>query len=191
MQESNQINVFFVGKPGSGKGTQAGLLSQSTGWPIKVASDGMREVIATSEVLGQKLKNTMNAGLLTPVWFPRYIFLRNLFALPEGQSAIYDGFQRSIQEAEFITEVLTWAEQTFLIVHLMVSDDEVRTRVELRSKTSGRADDHVLDKRLEQYYANTEPTINFLRETGKMIEINGEGTPEEIAAQVRKALALT
>jgi len=182
--------IFFIGKPGSGKGTQAQLLAQATGWPVKVTSDGLREIVAEGGAVGKKLKETMDSGVLTPSWFPQYVFLKWLFALKEDEGVIFDGFNRKSAEAEFVTEALTWIGRSYTILHLNVSDEEVRKRLVLRAQTSGRPDDHAVDKRMEEYYGNTEGSIGFLRTTGKVIEINGEGAVENVAAEVKKALGI-
>ncbi len=182
--------VFFIGKPGSGKGTQAKLLSEKTGWPIKSASDGLREIAAGGGVVGKKLGETMDKGILTPYWFPEHIFLDKLFALSETEGVIFDGFNRRIGEAELVVDSLTWMNRTFTVFHLAVSDEEVRRRLMLRSKTENRADDHVVEKRLEEYYANTEVAINFFAKKGVLIEMDGEGLPEKIAESLFEKLSL-
>ena len=182
--------IFFIGKPGSGKGTQAKLLSEATGWPVKVTSDGLREIIAADGAVGRKLKETIDAGRLAPSWFPTYVFLKWLFALPEDGSVIFDGFNRKLQEAELILESLQWVGRPFSVFHLHVPDEEVRGRIALRRDVEGRADDHVVDTRLEEYYTNTEATIDLFRKAGVLIEIHGVGKPEDIATEVRAALDL-
>jgi len=182
--------IFFTGKPGSGKGTQAKLLSEATGWPIRVASDGLREIIAGGGVVGRKLKETMDAGFLTPSWFPGYLFIKWLSALPADGSVIFDGFNRKISEAEFVSDALKWIDRPFIVVDINVSDASIRERLKLRKEVEGRTDDAAVDKRFEEYYANTAPVKEFFRKAGVLIEIDGEPTPEEIAVEIREALGI-
>jgi len=179
-----------MGKPGSGKGTQAKLLSESTGWPIKVTSDGLREIASSGGMVGEKMKETIDAGILVPSCFPLYVFLKTLFALPENGSLILDGFNRMSVEAELITETLEWIGRPFTVLYIRVSDDEVRKRLALRKEKEGRADDDVVDKRLAAYYEKTDKSIEFFRQKGVLIEVNGEQTPEAIAEDVRKVLKI-
>ncbi len=182
--------IFLLGKPGSGKGTQAKLLSEKTGWRIISASQEIRAIAQDENAFGHKLKNTMDSGALTPSWVPNYIFLKVIFGLSENESIIFDGFNRMAPEAQVNTEALTWIGRPFTAVFLKVSDDTVRQRIELRKQLENRADDHAVDTRLGVYYSQTEATIEFFRGLGKLIEINGEETPEEIARDIQSALGL-
>lgn len=185
--------IFFIGKPGSGKGTQAALLSEATGWPIIGTSTEMRKMIAEGSAAGRKLKETMDAGILTPHWLAAYIYLKSLFAVPENGSVIFDGANRTLREAEVVRDSVQWLGRPFSIFHLKVSDEEVRKRIALRKEEGGRADDHahVADKRLEEYYAHTEKAVELYRAAGMLIEIDGERSREAIAADIKAALELS
>lgn len=182
--------IFFVGKPGSGKGTQAALLSRATGWPIVSTSGAMRAMTAEGGAVGHKLKESMDAGILTPYWLAAYIYLNSLFAVPENGSAIFDGANRTLLEAQIVMDSLAWLKRPYHILHLQISDAEVRKRIELRKGKENRLDDRVVDKRLEEYYAHTAKVIEFYRTEGVLIEVNGEQTPEAIAADIKKILKL-
>ena len=110
--------IFFIGKTGCGKGTQANLLSEKTGWPVIGTSDKMREIIAEGGPAGHKLQETMDAGILTPYWFASYIYLKSLFAVPENGSVIFDGANRTLSEAEIVLDSLKWLGRPFTIFHL-------------------------------------------------------------------------
>ena len=182
--------IFFIGKPGSGKGTQAKLLSEATGWPIRVMSDGLREIIADGGVAGRKIEKDMNEGALVPSWIPTYVFAKWLFALPKDGNIVFDGFNRKVPEAELITSILRWIERPFTVINIAVSDESVRTRLKLRKEIEGRVDDSVVDRRLEEYYANTAPVRDFFRTEGVLIDIDGEPSPEEIFVDIKAKLGI-
>lgn len=184
--------VFFIGKPGSGKGTQAELLAQATGWPVVGTSGGLREIVATGGSAGHKLKEVMDAGILTPYWVASYVYLKTLFNIPESENVIFDGTSRTVPEAEIVAESLTWLGRPFFIFHLGVPDDEVHTRIALRRETGSRPDDHahIVHKRLEEYYSSTEGAIDYLRQAGLLTEIDGHRPIEVIAAEVRSILKI-
>lgn len=180
--------VFFIGKPGSGKGTQAHLLKEVTGWPVVGTSGGLREIVAAGGAVGHKLKETMDSGLLTPYWFAAYVYLKILFSIPEGGNVIFDGTSRTLPEAEIVIESLKWLGRPFHIFYLHVPDEEVHVRINLRREKEARADDTVVAKRLEEYYASTEKAIDLYRKTGMLTEIDGHRPPEVIAAEVKSIL---
>ncbi len=187
MQDTRTI--FFVGKPGCGKGTQADLLSKETGWPVFASGKLFRNLAKEETPLGRRLQEEVNVhGLLGPHWLAMYLYLNSLFSIAPGQSAVFDGFNRKIPEAELIVDSLRWFKRGFTVINIAVSDEEVRKRIELRKATSGRLDDMSVDERLEEYEKFTEPAIEVFRKSGALIEINGEQTPEKIAEDIRAAL---
>lgn len=182
--------VFFIGKPGSGKGTQAELLSKATGWPVFGTSSGLREIVATGTAAGHKLKETMDTGGLTPYWIASYVYLKTLFAVPDDGNIIFDGTSRTLAETKIVADSLRWLNRPFRIFHLTVPDEEVHKRIALRKEKGERADDHpeAVVRRLEAYYADTDPSIEYLRKEGMLTEVDGHRSIEEIAAEVRKIL---
>ncbi|MFZ2500892.1 MAG: nucleoside monophosphate kinase [Minisyncoccia bacterium] len=182
--------IFFIGKPGSGKGTQAELLSKVTGWPVVGTSGGLREIVATGSSVGHKLTEVMNAGLLTPYWVASYVYLKTLFGIPEDGNVIYDGTSRTLPEAEIVVESLKWIDRPFHIFYLHVPDEEVHKRIALRSQSAARADDNAVAKRLEAYYESTAAAIELYRKTGMLTEIDGHRPPETIAEEVKSILKL-
>ena len=182
--------IFFIGKPGSGKDTQAALLSRETGWPVVAASNEIRALAQAGTSIGKKIKATIESGDLTPAWMPGYLFIKTLFSTKSDDSLIFTGFNRRVIETELVIDSLTWLERPFTVFHLHTSDEEVRKRLALRKEKEGRADDHdhIVDKRFEEYYKNTEPTIALFKKAGVLIEVDGEQTPEKIAQDIRQAL---
>ena len=142
--------IFFIGKPGCGKGTQAKLLSEKTGWTVFASGKLFRELAQEDTPVGHKVKSENDAGNLQPHWFAMYLYLKALFTLPtEGLSVIFDGFNRKVPEAELVIDSLKWLGRPFTILDIQVSDEEVRRRLALRKGIEGRADDSAVDERLE------------------------------------------
>lgn len=183
--------IFFIGKPGCGKGTQARLLSEKTGWPIIGSGALFREIASEETPVGRKIRNEIDQGLLAPHWFAMYLYLKSLFALPDGQSAIFDGFNRKEDEARLIVSSMQWLNRPFSVVHIRVSDEEVRHRLEGRVKNSGRADDHSVDTRLEEYATYTKKALEIFSDMGHLIDINGEQEPLDVARDIQTALDIT
>lgn len=187
----NKANtIFFIGKPGSGKGDQTKLLSERTGWKVIAAGKEFRALAEEDTPLGEKVKSVNDAGMLQPRWLAEYLFLENLFSLAGDEGVIFDGFGRRTSEAETIIDSLAWLGRPFAVVHLSVSDGEILRRLTLRKEVEGRADDSVVEERLKEYRENTEPVIELFRGRGTLVEVNGEGAREAIAADINAALSI-
>ena len=182
--------IFFIGKPGCGKGTQAKLLATRTGWPIIGAGAQFRDIAGEATPAGERTKRDIEQGLLMPHWFAMYLYLKGLFSLPGNSSVVFDGFNRKEAEAELVISSLKWLERPFQVVEIKVSDKEVRRRLEGRKAQEGRADDESVDMRLREYNKFTKKAIRIFRKNGCLISVNGEQSPEAIAADVAKALGV-
>ena len=182
--------IFFIGKPGCGKGTQAKLLSEKTGWKIVSAGKQFRAISREETPIGRKIKSEIDAGILAPHWFAMYLYLQSLFEIGTATNVIFDGFNRKVEEAQLIIDSLAWLERPFVSIYLRVSDEVVRERLAGRKEIEGRKDDNAVDERLNEYREFTDPAIALFRATGTLIEIDGELSPEEIARAIHTALAL-
>lgn len=186
----NTRTIFFIGKPGCGKGTQAKLLAEKTGWPVFGSGKLFREIAEENTPVGRKVKSEVDAGLLAPHWFAMYLYQKTIFSVAEDQSVIFDGFNRKVPEAELVVDSLKWLGRPFTILNIIVSDEEVQKRLALRKGVEGRVDDDAVDERLKEYNEYTKPALEVFRKAGTLIEINGEQTPEEIAVDIRSALGI-
>lgn len=182
--------VLFIGKPGSGKGTQAKLLSEKTGWPVVASGDLFRALIKGDDHVARRMREEHERGLLAPEWFATYFFQKSVLPIREEDGVIFDGFGRKAPEAKIVIEVLTWLSRPFKAVHIKVSDEEIMDRLKKRSVVSGRADDHAVEQRLAEYRAFTEPALQVFREAGALLEIEGEGEVASIQEAIQKALNL-
>lgn len=189
--EKTPHTIFFIGKPGCGKGTQAKLLSERTGWTIIAAGAQFRDIANGETPVGQKTKHDIDQGLLMPHWFAMYLYLKGLFSVGAADNVIFDGFNRKEPEAELIISSLTWLGRSFSVVHIDVSNEEVRRRVEGRKEAQARADDSSVETRLKEYETYTVGAMNLFKEHHALIEINGEQSPDKIAEDVAKALGLS
>ncbi len=158
------------------------------GCPVISAGAQFRAIAGENTPVGRKVQEEIDSGLLAPYWFAIYLYQKALFALPEGQSAIFDGFNRKEEEARLVIDSLAWLNRPFSVVHLDISDETVLARLVKRHEVDARADDINVDQRLVEYRAYTEPAIALFRAQNAVIDIDGEQTPEAIAAAVADAL---
>ena len=187
---STTSTIFFIGKPGCGKGTQTKLLGEHTGWPVFASGRLFRAIAQQDSMVGRKIKSEVDAGGLPPHWFAMHLYLESLLSISEDSSAIFDGFNRRVPEAELVIQSLLWLKRPYKVVYIDITDETVHERVAGRTQVERRVDDAVVTERLKEYYANTAESIELFRAAGALIEVNGEQTPVKIAADIRVALGL-
>jgi adenylate kinase family enzyme len=136
------------------------------------------------------VKEEIDQGLLAPHWFAMYLYLKSLFSVPGDTSIIFDGFNRKEEEARLVIDSLLWLKRPFTVIQIAVSDEEVLRRLEGRKSSQGRADDHYVETRLEEYKTYTTKALEMFDDIGSLITINGEQAQELVSDEIEKALGL-
>lgn len=187
------MNIILLGPPGCGKGTQGALLAKELGAPRVSTGDLLRAAVKDGTPLGKKAKEYMDKGLLVPDEVVLGL-IEEVLARPEARKGVLmDGFPRTTKQAEAVGELLAKrGTQVDAALSLEVDDGELVRRMEGRAAEQGRADDtpDAFKLRLKVYREQTAPLIAYYRERGKLKEVAGTGTVEEIARAVRKALGI-
>lgn len=185
------MNLVLFGPPGAGKGTQAKRLVADYGWLQLSTGDMLRAAIAAGNELGRKVKDIMDRGDLVS---DEIVIALIEERLPEAEiagGAIFDGFPRTVAQAEALDELLqSRGTQIDKVVRLVVDQDELVARMEKRAAEEGRADDTVeaFKVRLENYNAQTAPLIPYYEGQGKLSDVDGMGQMDEVAARIAAAL---
>ncbi len=192
MTTAEPRTVFFIGKPGCGKGTQAKLLAQKTGWTVLASGAQFRAIAEEDTIVGRKVREELGNGFLMPHWFAMYLYQKALFSVHENTSVIFDGFNRKPEEAQLIVDSLKWIGREFVVINIAVSDEHVKERLVGRAQIEGRSDDRqdAVLERLEEFGTYTSKALELFEKLGVLITINGEQTPEEVAHDVNAALGL-
>ena len=180
-------NLVIFGAPGSGKGTQSDILVEKYGFDHISTGDVLRAEIKAGTELGTTAKSYIDNGQLIPDALMIDILAATDDALPKAQGVIFDGFPRTIAQAEALKEMLA---QRGTAVHAMlelnVPDEMLMERLINRGKTSGRADDNeeTIAKRLKVYHDQTSPLIEWYDKEGIRNAVQGFGALEEINAKL-------
>ena len=119
------------------------------------------------------------------------ILAKTLDSFKDSKGVIFDGFPRTIPQAEALKKVLTERGQSVsIMLDLDVPEDELMTRLIKRGQESGRADDNeeTIKKRLVVYHSQTAPLIDWYKAEGQYCHINGLGTMEGIFEEICKAI---
>jgi adenylate kinase len=178
------LNLVLFGPPGAGKGTQSQKLIEKYGLIHLSTGDLLRSEIAQGTELGLEAKKLMDQGILVPDAVVIGMISHKLDANKEAKGFIFDGFPRTVAQAEALDQLLNSKNVPVSgMIALEVSDDELERRLLLRGKDSGRPDDanpEVIRKRIKEYNDKTAPVAGFYKKQNKLKSINGIGTVDEI-----------
>ena len=210
--------IILLGAPGAGKGTQAVMLAEKLNLVQVASGDLFRQALAQETELGIKAKSYMEKGQLVPDEITIQMVLERLSAPDCENGAILDGFPRNTQQAEALDKALAQQGKAIdRVVYVMVSEEELLKRLSGRwicrncqapyhavdspPRVAGRCDrcggelyqrpdDNVetVKKRLEVYFAETSPLIDYYNQAGKLLEIKGEGGAAEVNQRIVAAL---
>lgn len=211
-------NVVLLGAPGAGKGTQAKMLSRRLGVPHISTGDILRAAVAAGSDLGKQAKGYMDRGELVPDELIIAIARERLAEADCAPGFVLDGFPRTVAQAEALDEVMDdLGREALIVVNLTVDEDEIVRRLSGRRLCRGcdgiyhiddpgvedggpcpncrgelyqRSDDRpeAIRERLAVYRRQTEPLIDYYARRGLLVNVEGEGDPEDIAQRLYAAV---
>ena len=185
------LNIVIFGAPGSGKGTQSERIVEKYGINHNSTGDVLRAEIKNGTELGKTAKGYIDQGQLIPDELMIDILASVFDSFKDSKGVIFDGFPRTIAQAEALKKMLAERGQDVsVMVDLDVPEEELMVRLIKRGKDSGRADDNeeTIKKRLHVYHSQTAPLIDWYKNEKKYQHINGLGTMEGIFAEICEAV---
>jgi adenylate kinase len=207
-------DIVLIGMQGSGKGTQGDLLMDKYGFSKFESGANLRSMSAQDTDLGKLIKSLIDKGSFIPDDLILEIFKYYLLNAPTDKPIIYDGMPRNIDQYTHFNEILSNLERDYVVLYLHIGEEEALRRLNTRKicKNCGRsypssyekdvcekcnfpltirADDTNKDavlKRISIYRDQTLPIIELYKKEGKLMEINGERSIEEVYKDVEQAL---
>lgn len=210
--------IIFLGAPGAGKGTQAANVAQELNLVHIASGDLFRQAIEQGSKLGVKAKSYMEKGVLVPDEITIHMVLERISAPDCEAGVILDGFPRNLKQAEALDRALAQQGKAIdKVLYIKVSEEELLRRLSGRwicrqcqtpyhatdspPKVWGRCDQcggelyqrpddtaETVKKRLEVYFAQTAPLIKYYTQAGKLLEVDGEGSVDEVSKRIVTAL---
>lgn len=181
------LNVLIFGAPGSGKGTQSEELIRRYGFRHISTGELLRAEIKAQTELGQAATGYINEGHLVPDSLIVDMMEKLISTLVDTEGIIFDGFPRTIPQAEAMETMLAhhgW--KVDIVLNLQVPEEMLIERLLNRGKISGRSDDNIetIRKRLDVYANETAPLVDFFTRKNVLHNVVGTGTIEEIALRI-------
>ena len=172
------MKIFLIGPQGSGKSTQAALLAEFLDLPKISTGDIFREFAEEDSEEGRQIRETMNQGKLIDDTETAKIVERRLQKEDVKNGFILDGYPRSLAQKQLFDPSVD------KVIHLQVPDGEVIKRLMVR----GREDDSLeaIKTRLNLYHEQTKPLLDYYKDQGILIEVDGVGSIEKIRDEIRK-----
>src|SRR5215204_1960403 len=182
------FNIILFGPPGSGKGTQSEKIVERFGLIHLSTGNLLRQEIADKTPLGLEAKNFMDKGQLVPDEVVIGMIDSSLVQHADAKGFLFDGFPRTIAQAEALNKLLSLKKTTIAkVLALEVTEDELVKRLVKRGETSGRSDDtdeQVIRRRFNVYKKETEPVAEYYKSQGKLERVHGEGSVDEIFSKL-------
>ena len=186
------VNIVLYGGPGSGKGTQSARLIDEFGLHHISTGEVLRDHIEKKTELGKTAAEYIENGQLIPDELMISILEDVLDKEAEGKrGVIFDGFPRTLPQAEALTEMLRRrGSDLHAVIGLEVPEEELIDRLLNRGKESGRSDDNLetIKKRLDVYHNQTAPLKDYYNKENKYIPINGSGEIDKIFETIAQDL---
>lgn len=190
------MHIVFYGPEGSGKGTQAELLSQKLNLPILGSGDLVRDAAASDKgIIGDICRKALLEGKYVADSEMFVLWKKRLKKSDAKKGWIMDGFPRNVTQAEFLDDKLDkYGYKIEYVIYLKISTEEsikrliVRNREAFAGSNISHDDPEKVKERLKRYNQGESDVINFYKTKGVLIEINGEQTVEKVHQDIVKAV---
>ncbi|BBL53217.1 adenylate kinase [Bartonella quintana] len=188
------MRVVFLGPPGSGKGTQARMLTEEYRIPQLSTGDMLREVISRETEVGRKAKAIINAGALVSDSIVNQIVSNRINESDCINGFVLDGYPRTVGQAEVLQQILQSKNmQLDAVIELIVDEnaliERMKKRVQETIAVGGQVrsdDNHVaFAKRLVEYREKTAPLSKFYSERGLLKVVDGMMAVTEVSRVIR------
>jgi adenylate kinase len=190
------VNIILLGPPGAGKGTQAKRLVDERNMVQLSTGDMLREAKTSGTEMGRRVAEVMDKGQLVTDEIVIGL-IEEKMAGPAGGGFIFDGFPRTLAQADALGALLTRTGQKLdAVIELVVDDEALVARIVRRAEEAAaagqpvRADDNpeVFAGRLREYYKKTAPLLGYYYAKGDLKQVDGMAPMADVGVAIAKLL---
>ncbi len=185
------MNLILFGPPAAGKGTQAKRLTAERGYIQLSTGDMLRAARKSGSELGQRVAAIMDSGSLVSDEIVIALIEEALATNNGAPGFIFDGFPRTVAQAEALDAMLAKHGQKInRVIRLEVDSQQLMDRIAKRFAEEGRADDNpdAYKVRLDAYFTQTAPLLPYYEKQGKLQGVDGMADVDTVAHAIAKAL---
>ena len=184
-------NIIIFGAPGSGKGTYSDEIVAKYGMEHISTGDVLRGEIKNGTELGKVAKGYIDNGQLIPDELMIDILAKTYDALPQGKGVIFDGFPRTIAQAEALKKMLAERNHDMgMMIELVVDEETLMGRLLNRALEQGRADDNeeTIKKRFDVYRSQTAPLADWFEKEGLRHVFTWKGSKDLMLEEIFESI---
>jgi adenylate kinase len=183
-------DLVFMGPPGAGKGTQAQLLKETTGWTHLSTGELFRQHLRLGTDLGRLARGYIDKGDYVPDDVTVRMVRDFIRERPLDDRVMFDGFPRTVAQAIELDRLLEdKGRRIGRVLMLDVPRDELERRMLHRATREGRSDDtpDIIRRRFDVYEEQTRPVLDYYEKQGLLQRVPATGSVEDVSARLREA----
>jgi len=181
------MRIIFIGPPGAGKGTQCKRLAAYLNI-VHLSTGDLLRATKSASALGRLVASYIDSGRLAPDYLVMRIVIRQLEQTAARSGCLFDGFPRTLNQAQLLDEYLAANQQKLdLVIDLHVRQDELVARLLKRAQVEHRPDDtrETIASRLRIFHSQTAPLLDYYQDRGMVRRIDGMQSPDEVFSQIQ------
>jgi len=185
------MRIVLLGAPGSGKGTQAAILTEHLGVPHISTGVLLRAAVEAGTELGAKARSIMDRGELLPDDIMLDLIEERLQAPDAEPGFVLDGYPRNLSQAASLDGLLDRLEKPLdIAIQIDVDAEQVIRRIARRAAEEGRSDDseETVRTRMQVYEEQTAPVVDHYARKGLLTQVFGEGSIEDVNQRIMAVL---
>lgn len=185
------MDLVLFGIQGSGKGTQAKRLCAEFGYDLFEAGGELRKIAALGSALGQTVKSYIDVGKLVPFEIIMQVVKEAILARPKTQKILFDGIPRDLDQMREFDRIMAEVGRDFRCIEIKLTEEEGVQRILGRARIEGRkddADEGTIRRRMATFREKTMPVIERYKAAGKLTDVDGTGTVDEVYAAMKGGL---